>query len=141
MDNVRINNQKVIIFEPNKLEKYVEDCINDAVERLKNHNLVKENPLKYVIKTLVGYDQAHDPEWQPYARYAKHNLADTETALNFIKEYYKEFKEAVEEMADDMGSADFYSFIFKDDFDLVRLTVTIYTEIAHKIGRITEILE
>ena len=140
MDNVRIYNQKVIIFEPNKLEKYVQDCINDAVERLKDHNLVKENPLKYVIKTIVGYDQAYDPEWQPYARFAKDNLADTETALNFIKEHYKEFKETVEEMADDMG-ADFYRCIFEKDFDLVRLTVTVYTEIAHKIGRITEILE
>ena len=141
MDNVRIHNQRVIIFEPNKLEKYVEDSINNAVERLKNHNLVQEKPLKYIIETMVGYHQAYDPEWQPYARYAKDNLADTETALNFIKEHYKEFKEAVEEMATDMGSADFYSFIFKDNFDLVRLTVTVYTEIAHKIGRITEILE
>ena len=140
MKSVRIHNQKIIIFEPNKLEKYVEDCINDAVERLKNHMLVKENPLKYVIKKIVGYDQAHDPEWQPYAPFAKHNLADTETALDFIKEHYKDFKEIVEELADDT-SVDFYGFIFKKEFNLVRLTVTVYAQIADKIGRLTNILE
>jgi len=141
MDNVRIINGKIHIDQANKIELYVVKCINDAAERLKDHLLVKDNPLKYVITKITGYDQAHDPEWQPYAPFAKHNLADTETALEFIKEYYKDFKETINEMASDMGKQDFYPAIFHNGFDLVKLTVTVYTEVAHKIGDTIEIFD
>ena len=137
----KISDNKVYMKNPNRLEQYVQDCINDAVDRLKNHNIVEPDPLGYIIKLIVGYDEAYDPEWQPVARFAKHNLADTETALKFIAEYYVDFRETVNDMAEDMGKDTFYECIFKETFDLVRLTVTVYTEITYKFGIATEILD
>lgn len=136
-----VSEGKIYVERPNRLQKYVEDCINDAVDRVKNHPIVEENPLEYVIKTIIGYDEPYDPKSQPYARYAKDNLADTDTALNFIKEYYDDFKETVDYMADQIGKRDFYSCIFKEDFDLVNLTVAVYTDITHTMGISAEIVE
>lgn len=133
MINATIENGKVYIEKPNNLELYVQNCINDAVERLKGHELVKEDPLKYVIRTILGLDQAHDPEWQPYARFAKDNLADTETAMKFLTEHYQEVKEVVEHMVDHFGN-DFYEYTFDKGFDLVRLTVIVYHEIIDQIA-------
>ena len=135
-----ISDNKVYIENPNGIEQYVQDCINDAVDRLKNHNIVEPDPLGYIIKLITGYDEAFDPEWQPVARFAKHNLADTDTALKFITEHYDDFKEIVNEMAEDMGKDTFYETIFRETFDLVKLIVTVYTETAYKIGEATEIL-
>ena len=141
MIEATIVNGKVYIDEPNQLQQYVQDCINDAVDRLKNHNLVKDNPLKYIIETMIGYNEAYDPNWQPCARFAKENLADRQNALKFIENYYDEFQEAVNYIADNTGKADFYPSIFNEGFDLVKLTVSVYTEIAHAIGISVEIIE
>ena len=141
MVEATISNGKIYIQDANKLQQYVQDCINDAAERLKDHNLAKNNPLEYVIKKIVGYDQAYDPKWQPYAQFAKDNLADTKRAMNFIIEHYDDFKEAVEYMADSIGHSDFYPSIFGHGFDLVKLVVTVYTEIAHYAGVSAEILD
>lgn len=136
-----IRDNKVYIENPNGLQQYVQDCINEAVDRLKNHNIVEPDPLGYIIKLIVGHNEAYDSEWQPYARFAKHNLADTETALKFIVENYADFRESVSEMAESMGRDTFYEGVFDKSFDLVKLTVTIYTEITYNIGRATEILD
>ena len=141
MIEATIINGKIQINEPNRLQQYVQDCINDAVDRLKNHVLVKDDPLKYVIETMVGHNEAHDPNWQPCARFAKENLADRQTALKFIENYYDEFQETINDMAHNIGKASFYPSIFNQGFDLVKLTVTVYTEIAHIIGIATEIIE
>ena len=131
---------KVHIDHPNKLEQYVIDCINEAVERLKEHILVKKDPLKYVIRSILGLDQPHDPEWQPNCRFAKDNLADTDTALKFIAEHYHEYKETVEYMIDNFGK-DYYEHIFNKGFDLVRLTSIVYNVIVDKIANDLEMLD
>ena len=138
---VTISKGKLYTTDANSIEEYVVYCINEAIERLKDHNLVKENPVQYVLKKIVGYDDAYDSEWQPYARFAKHNLADTQESLKFIQEHYDAFKETVNDMADDMGKSEFYPCMFEKGFDLVRLTVCIYTEIAHRIGNQLELLD
>ena len=140
MNNVRIIEGKVYANSPNPLEVYVMECINEAIDRLKDHVLVEEDPLKYVIRTILGLDQPHDPEWQPYARFAKDNLADTETALKFIGEYYTGFKEAVEEMVDNFGKK-YYEHIFTKGFDLVRLTSIVYNHVVDQIAHDLEMLD
>ena len=141
MFEVVISNGKVYITDPNDLQKYVQDCINNAAERLKDNLIVEGDILEYVIKKITGYDEPHDPEWQPVARFAMDNLADTQTALNFIGKYYNEFQETVDYMAENTGKGDFYKAVFYNNFDLVKLVVTVYSEITYEIGRITEILE
>jgi len=131
---------KVYVDQPNDLEKYVIDCINSAIDRLEGHMLVKDYPLKYVIRTILGYDVPHDPEWQPYARYAKDNLADTETAMQFITKHYHDFMEVVNHMSDNFGK-EFYDHIFHKGFDLVRLTVIVYNEIVDQIAQALHITE
>ena len=133
IEEATIIDGKVYVNNPNELEKYVIDCINSAVDRLKDHILVKEDPLKYVIKTILGYDIPHDPEWQPYARYAKDNLADTKTAMKFISNHYDNFVEVVNNMSNNFGEG-FYDNIFKNNFDLVRLTIAVYHEIVDQIA-------
>ena len=131
---------KIHLDNPNKLEAYVRDCLNDAVERLKDHNLVKENPLRYVIRLTLGLDHPHDPEWLPHARFAKENLADTETALKFITEHYQEFRKVVDDMMDNFGN-DYYSIIFEKGFDLVRLTSYVYNDIVEQIAYDLQMLD
>ncbi|MXV74896.1 hypothetical protein F4Z99_11525 [Candidatus Poribacteria bacterium] len=133
IEEARIVNGKVHVDRPNELERYVIECINGAVDRVEAYPPIKEDPLRYVIRTILGLDHPHDPEWQPYARYAKHNLADTETALKFIAEHYHDFKEVINDMAGNFGK-EFYDHIFHKGFDLVRLTVNVYHEIVDQIA-------
>ena len=139
---IRNNGIEQIKFDdPNKLQKYVEDCINEAAKRLKDHNLVKDNPLEYVLKKIIGYDLAYDPNWLPHAAFAKENLADSQTALKFIAEHYEAFQECVDHMADGQGHDMFYKSIFSEGFDIPRLVTAVYVEIAHAAGISAEVID
>lgn len=140
MESATINNGKIEIYRPTALEAYVVSCINDAVERIGDNVHSGDNPLRYVVEGIMDLNQAYDPEWQPYARYAKDNLADTETALDFIKKYYSDIQDVVNYMVDNQGR-DFYEYLFKDKFDLVKLTVCIYGEVTDQIARKAGVLE
>ena len=140
MNTPIIRNGIIAMLNPNKLEKYVMDSLNAAILRLKDHNLVKHNPPKYIIQTALGLDRPHDPEWQPHAKYAKDNLADTATALKFVSEHYLEFQEAVDEMTDNFGN-EFYEHIFPKSFDLVRLTSIVYNHIVDKFAHELDMLD
>lgn len=133
MNEFREKDGRVHMDRPNSLQRYVIDCINSAVKRLEEHILVKNDPLKYVIRTILGLDQPHDPEWQPNCRFAKDNLADTETAMKFITDHYHPFKETVETMIDNFGS-EYYEHVFSKGFDLVRLTSFVYNEVVDQIA-------
>ena len=138
--NAVIRNGIIVITRPNKLEKYIVDNLNAAIVSLKDHMLVKDDPVKFILKTALGLDQPHYPEWQPHAKYARENLADTDTALKFLTEHYREFKEVVEHMEDNFGK-ELYEQIFAKGFDLVRLTSMVYNEVIDQIAHALELYD